>query len=116
MRMDLADVGGNVKDGCHIASMGGTWMVLVYGFAGMRDHNGKLSFRPHRPPEAQSSLRFSLTYRNQLLDVEINQNATTYSLRDGEQLVIQHRDEEITLTAKNPSVVRATLEPLKQVS
>ena len=28
--MDLADVGGNVKDGCHIASMGGTWMVAVY--------------------------------------------------------------------------------------
>jgi hypothetical protein len=25
--MDLADVGGNVKDGCHIASMGGTWMM-----------------------------------------------------------------------------------------
>ena len=30
--MDLADVGGNVKDGCHIASMGGTWMMLAYGF------------------------------------------------------------------------------------
>jgi trehalose/maltose hydrolase-like predicted phosphorylase len=29
--MDLADVGGNVKDGCHIASMGGTWMMLTYG-------------------------------------------------------------------------------------
>ncbi|MGC2202579.1 MAG: hypothetical protein WA633_20885, partial [Stellaceae bacterium] len=26
--MDLANVGGNVKDGCHIASMGGTWMML----------------------------------------------------------------------------------------
>src|SRR6478736_362154 len=34
--MDLADVGGNVKDGCHIASMGGTWMMLTYGFGGMR--------------------------------------------------------------------------------
>src|SRR4030095_12170247 len=32
--MDLADVGGNVKDGCHIASMGGTWMMLTYGFGG----------------------------------------------------------------------------------
>jgi alpha,alpha-trehalose phosphorylase len=30
--MDLADVGGNVRDGCHIASMGGTWMMLTYGF------------------------------------------------------------------------------------
>jgi len=114
--MDLADVGGNVKDGCHIASMGGTWMVFVYGFAGMRDHNGKLSFRPHRPPEAQASMRFSLTYRGSILDVEINQNATTYTLRDGDQMVIQHRDEDITLTRANPAVVRATLEPLKQVS
>jgi alpha,alpha-trehalose phosphorylase len=114
--MDLADVGGNVKDGCHIASMGGTWMVFVYGFAGMRDHNGKLSFRPHRPPEAQASMRFSLTYRGNILDVEINQNATTYTLRDGDHLVIQHRDEDITLTRANPAVVRATLEPLKQVS
>jgi alpha,alpha-trehalose phosphorylase len=27
-----ADVGGNVKDGCHIGSMGGTWMMRTYGF------------------------------------------------------------------------------------
>ncbi len=51
--MDLADVGGNVTDGCHIASMGGTWMAFVYGFGGLRDYDGMLSFRPQRPPEAQ---------------------------------------------------------------
>jgi alpha,alpha-trehalose phosphorylase len=44
--MDLADVGGNVKDGCHIASMGGTWMLLTYGFGGLRDDDGTLSFWP----------------------------------------------------------------------
>src|SRR5215475_10539430 len=44
--MDLADVGGNVKDGCHIASMGGTWMMLTYGFGGMRDEDGTLAFWP----------------------------------------------------------------------
>src|SRR6202007_1698267 len=42
--MDLADVGGNVRDGCHIASMGGTWMALAYGFGGLRDYDGSLSF------------------------------------------------------------------------
>src|SRR5271169_4261497 len=41
--MDLADVGENVKDGCHIASMGGTWMMPSYGSSGMRDHDGTLS-------------------------------------------------------------------------
>jgi alpha,alpha-trehalose phosphorylase len=34
--MDLADVNADVQHGCHIASMGGTWMAAVYGAAGMR--------------------------------------------------------------------------------
>src|SRR5262249_1805454 len=104
--MDLADVGGNVKDGCHIASMGGTWMVFTYGFGGLRDYDGALSFRPQRPPEAEASLRCPLTYRGQVLDVEINHNSTAYSLRQGERLVIRQEDEEIVLTRAKPAVIR----------
>ena len=111
--MDLADVGGNVKDGCHIAAMGGTWMVLTYGFAGLRDYDGRLSFQPHRPPEGKSSMQFPLTYRGNVLDVEIKPDVTTYSLREGTQLVIRHRGEEITLDRGNPSAVRPTMEPMK---
>jgi alpha,alpha-trehalose phosphorylase len=109
--MDLADIGGNVKDGCHIASMGGTWMVFAYGFAGLRDYNGTLCFRPQRPPEPQASLRFPLTYRGQILDVEIDPDSTTYSLRDGDNLAIRHEDNTITLTRANPTVTRRTLTP-----
>jgi alpha,alpha-trehalose phosphorylase len=109
--MDLADVGGNVKDGCHIASMGGTWMALAYGFGGLRDYNGILSFRPQRAPEAQSSLRFPITWRGHILDVEIGPDSTTYSLREGEELVIQHEDEVIALTRQAPTVSRPTLKP-----
>ena len=64
--MDLADVGGNVKDGCHIASMGGTWMMLIYGLGGMRDDDGMLSFWPHRAPGENAILRFPVTYRGQM--------------------------------------------------
>jgi len=110
--MDLADVGGNVKDGCHIASMGGTWMALVYGFGGMRDYDGTLSFAPHRPPHAESSsLQFALTWHGQLLDVEVDCDSTTYSLREGEELSIRHLDEVITLTQANPRISRPTLRP-----
>ncbi|HEY7322963.1 MAG TPA: glycosyl hydrolase family 65 protein [Candidatus Binatia bacterium] len=109
--MDLADVGGNVKDGCHIASMGGTWMVLTYGFGGLRDYDGRLTFRPQRPPEAQSSLKFSLTYRGRVLEVEISPESTTYTLRQGEELVIRHEDEVIALTQATPAVIRPTVKP-----
>jgi alpha,alpha-trehalose phosphorylase len=104
--MDLADVGGNVKDGCHIASMGGTWMMLTYGFGGMRDDDGTLSFWPRRAPEDNGILRFPLTYRGQTLEVEIGLDKVEYALREGEGLVIRHETEEVELTRENPLVVR----------
>jgi len=104
--MDLADVGGNVKDGCHIASMGGTWMMLTYGFGGLRDDDGTLSFWPRRAPEENAILRFPLTYRGQMLEVEIGLETVQYSLRAGERLVIRHEKEEIQLTREHPQAVR----------
>ncbi len=104
--MDLADVGGNVKDGCHIASMGVTWMMLTYGLAGMRDHDGTLSFWPRRAPEDNAILRFPVTYRGQLLEVEISLDKVEYALREGERLVIRHETEGVELTRENPRAVR----------
>jgi len=104
--MDLADVGGNVKDGCHIASMGGTWMMLTYGFGGMRDHDGTLSFWPRRAPEENAILRFPLTYHGQMLEIEIGLDRVEYALREGERLVIRHETEEVELTRENPLAVR----------
>jgi alpha,alpha-trehalose phosphorylase len=104
--MDLADVGGNVKDGCHIASMGGTWMMLTYGFGGMRDDDGTLSFWPRRAPEDNAILRFPVTYRGQMLEVEIGLETVAYALREGECLVIRHETEEVQLTREHPMVVR----------
>ena len=104
--MDLADVGGNVKDGCHIASMGGTWMMLTYGFGGLRDDDGTLSFWPRRAPEDNAILRFPLTYRGQRLEVEIGLETVTYTLCAGERLVIHHETEEIQLTPAQPRAAR----------
>ncbi|GJL68921.1 MAG: kojibiose phosphorylase [Nitrospirales bacterium] len=104
--MDLADVGGNVKDGCHIASMGGTWMALIYGFGGMRDDDGMLTFNPRRAPDQPGRLRFPLTYRGQILDVELGPDVATYSLREGDGLVFRHEEEEIRLSLKTPVVTR----------
>ena len=104
--MDLADVGGNVKDGCHIASMGGTWMMLTYGLGGMRDDDGRLCFWPRRAPQDNAILRFPLTYRGQMLEIEIGVETVEYTLREGECLVIRHETEDVQLTREHPVVVR----------
>jgi alpha,alpha-trehalose phosphorylase len=105
--MDLADVGGNVKDGCHIASMGGTWMLFAYGFGGMRDNDGTLSFWPRRAPQENAKLKFPVTYRSQMLEVEIGVEKVEYTLLAGECLVIRHETEEVRLTRERPVAVRA---------
>lgn len=99
--MDLADIGGNMADGCHIASMGGTWMVAVYGFGGMREHNKMINFNP-RLPDPIEELRFPLQIRGKRLIVEINQKEATYLLEEGDELEITHQDKTYILNEGKP--------------
>jgi alpha,alpha-trehalose phosphorylase len=99
--MDLADVGGNVKDGVHIASMGGTWMATIYGVAGLRDWDGRISFMP-RLPEKTCRFNFKLRIQNRLLEFNMEKESVTYILREGDNLTIFHFDEEISLAKETP--------------
>jgi alpha,alpha-trehalose phosphorylase len=99
--MDLGDVAGNVHDGCHIAAIGGSWMIIVCGIAGMRDYDGRLSFNP-RLPQQLKRLRFPLALRNQRLEVDVTQASVTYLLREGSELEITHQGETVRLTVGKP--------------
>jgi len=101
--MDLADIHANVEQGCHIASMGGTWMAFIYGVAGMRERHGHITFRP-RLGQRIEGLRFHLTIQRQLLTVNIDgrKGQATYLLREGAGLNIGHLDEELELEPNKP--------------
>jgi alpha,alpha-trehalose phosphorylase len=103
--MDLADVGGNVKHGAHIASIGGTWMAIVYGVAGMRDTNGRIRFNPILP-ERLERVRFPLTIRGQELEVDITQETVTYLLRGGSTFTLAHQGKDLELSVGVPVSVR----------
>lgn len=105
--MDLSDIGGNMKHGAHIASIGGTWMALVYGFAGMRDYGGRISFRPSLASEWRS-LQFPLRVRGQLIRVRIDHDMTSYVLMEGEGLALWHAGEELRLSRADPEARRPT--------
>ena len=106
IHMDLADVGGNVRDGCHIAAMGGAWMILVYGLAGMRDCDNMLNFHPRQVQGSKISVKFPLFFREQKFLVEIDNQSAKYSLLEGSSLALRHYDEEIRLTKENPVATR----------
>ncbi len=83
--MDLANVSGNMADGVHIASAAGVWQALVFGFGGVREYDGELSIRPHLPA-TWDSLAFSLRFRGRRLQIRLNHDEETYSIKDGDPL------------------------------
>jgi len=100
-RTDLDDVQGNVRDGLHMAAMAGTWTSIIYGFAGMRDYEGELSFTP-RLPRQWDRLSFHLTVRGRLLEVDLSPEEAVYTLKEGDSLTFTHRGEEQILHAGSP--------------
>jgi alpha,alpha-trehalose phosphorylase len=99
--MDLEDLEHDTRDGLHIASLAGAWIVAVAGFGGMRDHNGALSFTP-RLPQRLTRLAFGMCFRQRRLKVEITHKGARYSLLDGAALEIAHHGETVHVTAEKP--------------
>jgi alpha,alpha-trehalose phosphorylase len=107
--MDLDDLERNTRDGLHVASLAGTWIALVAGFAGMRERQGALSFAP-RLPRDLTRLAVTLSVQDRRLRVEVTPRTTTYSLLDGKPLQILHDAERVEVSTRSP-VVRPTPTP-----
>ncbi|MCF2529385.1 glycoside hydrolase family 65 protein [Yinghuangia soli] len=100
--MDLHDLGGNTRDGLHMASLAGACISLVAGFGGLRDHDEHLVFRP-RLPSGLSRVAFAMRLRgNLVLHVAITRAEATYTLREGEAIKLVHDEEELVVTADKP--------------
>ncbi|QBE47823.1 glycoside hydrolase family 65 protein [Leucobacter triazinivorans] len=97
LRVDLDDLHHNSADGVHIASCGGVWMMLVQGFAGMRDAGRRLSFDP-RLPAHWGELSFSLAWRERRIGVTLEQSRIRFELLEGERPVaVQVRGAEVEI-------------------
>jgi alpha,alpha-trehalose phosphorylase len=111
--MDLQDLEHNTRDGVHIASLAGSWLALVCGFAGLRHRDGVASFAP-RLPEGLTRLAFTLLFRSQRLRVEVTHQRARYQLAEGAPLHITHHGKKLTLEAGHPqdrSIPRAPARP-----
>ena len=99
--VDLANLHRNTSDGVHIASAGGVWNSLVYGFGGMRDWGEILTFDPRLPAE-WPSLTFRLTQRGSRLVVRLDASSMTFTLLDGPPVRLSVRGTEFELTPHAP--------------
>ena len=104
--VDLGNLHGNTVDGLHVASCGGVWSALVFGFAGLRDHGSTLSFDP-RLPDDWPSLTFPLRWRDSRLRVHLRQ--------DRLEVVVEERgdEESVTVWVRGAACTVSVEEPLR---
>lgn len=107
--MDLDDLEHNTRDGLHIASLAGSWTVLVAGFGGLRWQDGSISFAP-RLPDSIARLAFNILFCGSRLRVEVKASEAIYSLLEGSPLKTWHHGEEI-----QPEVDKPVTRPISPI-
>lgn len=78
--LDLDDTHGNTKDGVHTANMGGTWMAIVYGFAGLRIKEDYISLFP-KLPKNWNGLNFKFLYKGSHIEVDVKKDKTNITVQ-----------------------------------
>ena len=99
-RLDLDDYNNDTEDGCHITSMGGTWMSFVQGFGGMRIKNGHLNFAPILPPKWEG-YSFRISFRNALIKIEVSKNEIIFENHASQKIVLNVYENQVTLAPKS---------------
>jgi alpha,alpha-trehalose phosphorylase len=102
--VDLADLHANASDGVHVASTGGVWSSLVYGFGGFRDHDGVFTLDP-RLPESFTSLCFRVTLHGARVRVRVQADEVTLTLETGESARLVVRGQEVVVTLEEAVTV-----------
>ncbi|RQD70302.1 MAG: glycoside hydrolase family 65 protein [Tindallia sp. MSAO_Bac2] len=101
IRLDLDNVHDNTHQGIHAAAMGGSWMSIVNGFAGMRTCRNHISFSPVIPKN-WDAYGFHIMFQGNVIKIRITGHETRYELIRGEGLYITHEEQSIKLTAECP--------------
>ncbi len=107
--VDLADTHGNTADGVHIASAGGVWGTVVFGFAGLYDSGISLRFSP-RLPLVWTRMTFRMQRHGARMRVDLDPDGCTISVLSGNGVPIETGDGVVRIeTGESLRVQRAEL-------
>lgn len=96
---DLQNSHGNTKDGIHTANMGGSYLMLVYGFAGLRCKDHQLSLWPVVPKQWQG-YSFSIWFCGSHIKIMVKHNAVTLTLLKGKPVTITVQGKKVRTDSK----------------
>jgi trehalose/maltose hydrolase-like predicted phosphorylase len=97
--IDLGDTMGNVSGGLHMATLGGLWQAIVFGFGGLSPGTDGVGFEP-RLPRLWRSLSFPIRWRGNRLRVTVRRATPEFSavVEQGNNLAVTVSGETRVLT------------------
>jgi len=104
VRLDLDDYNDEAREGCHITSMAGSWIALVYGFAGMRVEKNMLHFNPIIIPKWQS-YSFKILFRENLLAIKITKNKFEINNISNKPITLAILNKQYTIAEKSSKII-----------
>ena len=104
--IDLADTHAAIDGGVRIAALGGMWMMVVFGFAGLTMDESGLGFDPQLP-DGWQSLAFSIEWqgRHVSMSVDGGRSILQATLTYGEPMAITMRQKRHQLVREIPLTV-----------
>jgi len=93
-RIDLDDLTASTASGLHLATMGGLWQALMFGFAGVRPRGDALVVDPRLPPE-WAALELNLCFRGCPLRLRIDRAGVEFDAGDRLALLRLDRHWEV---------------------
>jgi alpha,alpha-trehalose phosphorylase len=85
--VDLADLHGNTRDGVHVASCGGVWGTIAFGFAGMYETGTAMSFDP-KLPDRYERMSFHVQHHGSRMQIDLDSDGCTITVTEGDPVPI----------------------------
>lgn len=95
-KLDLYNLHGNSGDGVHTANMGGSYMAIVYGFAGIKITEDGISIDPFLPG-SMKGYSFNFVYKNSHIRLKVTDNQMSLTLLKGDDISFFHDGEKYCL-------------------
>lgn len=96
--LDLRNLQGNTVDGLHLGSLGGLWLFVLRGFAGLRLTDQGISIRPHLPA-SWDRLSFPFHYRGGKLLCRLSHLEAEFHWSGPQDLQVSYRGRDLLLPA-----------------
>lgn len=103
--IDLKNLQGNTADGLHLGNIGGTWLFVTRGYAGLSVNQETLSLDPKMPP-GWKSYRFTVQYRGAGLEIHVKKTKTKLTWHGNTPLTLHYRRREITLQPRETKEIK----------